>query len=284
MHSSNPRWIPVIAVICASSVCLTGCKSFSWSKLPGMSYFASDDKPQQSYYGNQEAPADSYNASTVDYSQRYGNSATANTSNTYGQQYDSTNVGNSNYLTNQPRQQALGQSQQQFYGQPQGGNQTATYPAQTQQQQQYQPQGQNFNVATQNQTNGFTPQSQQGLITTPNTPTAGTLQDTTANYNGGGFYNPNANVGSYQPATTVENTPNVPTYSTTGMEQTQGGAAAYIAETPANSQFDGGNYQPAGGNFQPTGNTTAPMPAYRPGSTGGTNGYYTPTGSNFNGQ
>ena len=284
MNSSNRRWFPVIAILCASSVCLTGCKSYSWSKLPGMSYFASDDKPNQSYYGNQEAPADSYNASTVDYSQRYGNTDNANASNTYGQQYDSTNVGNTNYLSNQPGQQELGQTQQQYYGQPQGGNQTATYPAQVQQQQQqYQPQGQNFNVATQDQTNGFTPQSQQ-RVNASNVPTAGTLQDTAPNYNGGGFYNPNAGVGSYQPATGIDNAPNVPTYGTTGTEQTQGGAAAYIAETPPNSQFDGGNYQPAGGSFQPAGNTNAPMPAYRPGSTGGTNGYYTPTGGNFNGQ
>ena len=260
MTSSNRRWFPVLAVICASSVCLTGCKSFSWSKLPGMSYFASDDKHEQSYYGTQDTPSNDYNASTVDSSQRYGNTGNTTAQNTYGQQYESTNVGNTNYLTNQPSQQALGQTQppqQPLYGQQQYGNQAATYPAQAQQQ--YQPQGQKFNAVGQNQ----------------NVPTAGTLQETAGNYNGGGFYNPNANVGSYQP-NQASGSPNVPTYGATGTEQTQG-AAAYVSGTPANTQFDGGNYQPAS-------NTTAPMPAYRPGSTGGTNGYYTPNGGNFNGQ
>ncbi|MAP73736.1 MAG: hypothetical protein CMJ55_05675, partial [Planctomycetaceae bacterium] len=165
-----------------------------------MSYFASDDKPAQSYYGNQDTPSNDYNASTVDYSQRYGNTGNTTAQSTYGQQYESTNVGNTNYLTNQPGQQAQGQTQPQqqpLYGQQQYGNQTATYPAQTPQQ--YQPQGQNFNVAGQNQ----------------NTPTAGTLQETAGNYNGGGFYNPNANVGSYQPNQTSES-PKVPTYGATG--------------------------------------------------------------------
>ncbi len=278
MTTSNRRWFPVLAVLCASSVCLTGCKSFSWSKLPGMSYFASDDKPAQSYYGSQDTPSNDYNASTVDYSQRYGNTGNTTAQSTYGQQYESTNVGNTNYLTNQPGQQAQGQNQppqqplygqqqpqqQPLYGQQQYGNQAATYPAQAPQQ--YQPQGQNFNVAGPNQ----------------KPPTAGTLQEPAGNYNGGGFYNPNANVGSYQPNQTSES-PKVPTYGAKGTEQTQG-AAAYVSGTPANTQFDGGNYQSAGGSFQPNGNTTTPMPAYRPGSTGGTNGYYTPNGGSFNGQ
>ena len=115
MKSSNRRWFPVIAILCASSVCLTGCKSSSWSQLPGMSYFTSNEKPEQAYYGQQETPSSDYNASTVDYSQRYGNNDSANAQNTYGQQYESTNVGNTNYLNSQPQQQVTGQPQQ-LYG------------------------------------------------------------------------------------------------------------------------------------------------------------------------
>ena len=83
-----------------------------------MSYFTSNEKPEQAYYGQQETPSSDYNASTVDYSQRYGNNDSANAQNTYGQQYESTNVGNTNYLNSQPQQQVTGQPQQ-LYGQQQ---------------------------------------------------------------------------------------------------------------------------------------------------------------------
>ncbi len=294
MNASNRRWLPVIAIICASSVCLTGCKSFSWSQLPGMSYFAKDDKPAQSYYGTQNTPSSEYAASTVDYSQRYSNTEGegAAVQNTYGQQYESTNVGNTNYLaTQQPTQPNTGQ--QQSYGQQQPyNNQTVGYPTQAQQ---YQPQ-QNFNTAQPQNTATYQPQGNGQAVTKQNVPTAGALQDTAgSNYSGGGFYNPNANAGLYnggtamntgqrntyqpagtvqnQPATGFQNTPTVPNYAT----DQNSGAAAYVSEAPNGNQFDGGAYVPAG-------NTTAPMPAYRPGSTGGTNGYYTPNGGNFNGQ
>ncbi len=139
-----------------------------------------------------------------------------------------------------------------------------------------------MNVAGQTQPNSYQPQRQSGL-TNSNIPTAGTLQDTAGNYNGGGFYNPNANAGTYQPNAGAGTAAAVPTYGGTGTTQPQG-AAAYISEAPTNTQFDGGNYQPNGGNFQPNGSTINPMPAYRPGSTGGTNSYYTPNGGTLNGQ
>ena len=229
MNASNRRWLPVIAIICASSVCLTGCKSFSWSQLPGMSYFAKDDNPEQSYYGTQNTPSNDYAATTVDYSQRYDSNATGDPQNSYGQQYESTNIGGTNYLgSQQPAQQATQQTlaqqqpygQQQQYGQQQPyGNQTATYPAQTQQ---YQPQ-QNLNPVIQGQnTTNYQPQAGYGgqPVANQNVPTAGTLKNTAGNnYSGGGFYNPNGSNGAYAEGTAS----NVPTY---GAEQNQGAAAA----------------------------------------------------------
>lgn len=284
MNASNRRWLPVIAIICASSVCLTGCKSFSWSKLPGMSYFAKDDNPEQSYYGTQNTPSNDYAATTVDYSQRYDSNATGDPQNSYGQQYESTNIGGTNYLgSQQPAQQATQQTlaqqqpygQQQQYGQQQPyGNQTATYPAQTQQ---YQP-PQNLNPVIQGQnTTNYQPQAGYGgqPVANQNVPTAGTLKNTAGNnYSGGGFYNPNGANGAYAEGTAS----NVPTY---GAEQNQG-AAAYISEAPTRSQFDGGAFVP-NGNAAPA-PTATPMPAYRPGSTGDTNGYYAPNTGSFNGQ
>ncbi len=272
MKPSNCRWLSVITVICASSVFLTGCKSSSWSQLPGMSYFAGDDKPEASYYGSQEAPSNEHAATTSTYSERYGNTAGNNPAqNTYGQQYANTNIGHTNYLTDQPQHRG----------------QTATYANQNQNYpQQYQGPNSNYNTALQPQpgTNYQNPGAQQ--LIQQNGPSAGTLQDTTTgNFNNGGFYDGNANVGTYNPAQNpaqndaflpTGTTPqDVRTYNTSPVQNS--GAAAYISEAPDNTQFDGGNYQ-----LNPT--NTAPMQDYRPGSTGDTNSYYNPTGGNFGGK
>jgi hypothetical protein len=139
------QWSPLVCIILASIILSAGCKTTSWTSLPGMSYFAKDEAPAASYYGTNSQP-------TNDHTSPASSPSNQSTSGEgyYNPQYNSTNQGTSDYLGNQPltgpqynsaaTEQPIydGQRQQPQQYQPQQQQQPQQQPQQTQTQQ-YQP-------------------------------------------------------------------------------------------------------------------------------------------------
>ena len=303
MTKVHKQWLPMMAIIFASSILFTGCKSSSWTSLPGMSYFAKKDAPAAAYYGNDQRPANGYAAGAVDHSSKYNGDPAAGDQRYYSEQYNSTNQGNSNYLAGYPNEAQELQGQPAYQAPGQGGpqyntatNQQPTYDGQPQyppqqqpqyppQQPQYQPQQPQYQPQQpqyQPQQPQYQPQQPQYQPqTTQPAPAAGSIQDgTTAPYNRG-FYDPNTGsipqAGTAAPAT--DDTFILGPAPYTSPTPANNGPAAVTAELPNQTpQFDG-SYNPE----TPSPSSSAPMPEYRPGSTGNTNSYYTP-GSTYNGQ
>ena len=91
------QWSPLVCIILASIILSAGCKTTSWTSLPGMSYFAKEEAPAASYYGSNGQPTNDYTSqapATTDQSPADPE--------TVHRQYNSTNQGTSDYLGNQP--------------------------------------------------------------------------------------------------------------------------------------------------------------------------------------
>ncbi|MBT7915920.1 MAG: hypothetical protein HN617_00095 [Planctomycetaceae bacterium] len=310
------QWSPLVCIILASIILSAGCKTTSWTSLPGMSYFAKDEAPAASYYGSNGHPTNDYTSPTP---------ATTNQPTTgegyYNRQYNSTDQGTSDYLGNppqtgpqynsaateqpiydgqrqqyqsyqaprqQPQQQQPQQQQPQQYQTPQQQQYQPYQPQQTQTQQ-YQPyqapQQQQQQQQQQPQTQGYQPyQPQQQPIANPTAPGATSLQRNPTQYNQG-FYDPNAasttptTPAAVAPPTTTPGNNDYILSPNAGTNATSG-AAAYTAGLPNQSpQFDG-TYNPVAP-APPVQPSAAP---YRPGSTGDANSYYAPVApANTNG-
>ena len=266
------QWSPLVCIILASIILSAGCKTTSWTSLPGMSYFAKDEAPAASYYGSNGQPTNDYTSqapATTDQSPADPG--------TVHRQYNSTNQGTSDYLGNPPYtgpQYNSAATEQPIYdGQRQ---QYQSYQAPQQQPQQYQPYQQYPAQQQQPQAPEYQPYQPQQPITNPPAPGAASLQQNPNQYIQG-FYDPNAapatpttSATATPPATAPQGndayilSPNAGTNTT--------GAAAYTAELPNQSpQFDG-IYNPEAPT-PPVQPTAAP---YRPGSTGDANSYYAP--------
>ena len=292
------QWSPLVCIIIASIILSAGCKTTSWTSLPGMSYFAKDEAPAASYYGSNGQP-------TNDYASRAP--ATSNQSPSgegyYNRQYNSTNQGTSDYLGNQPQtgpqynsattEQPIYDGQRQQYQPYQAPQQQSPqyqpYQAPQQQPQQYQPYQAPQQQPQQTQTQQYQPylapqqqpqvpeyqpyQPSQQPIANPTAPGAASLQQNPTQYNQG-FYDPNA----------APTTPTTPAATPQGNDayilspnagantNATSGAAAYTAELPNQSpQFDE-TYNPVA----PTPPVQPSAAPYRPGSTGDANSYYAP--------
>ena len=316
------QWSPLVCIIIASIILSAGCKTTSWTSLPGMSYFAKDEAPAASYYGSNGQP-------TNDYTSR-----AASTSNQsppadgyYNRQNNSTNQGTSDYLgnqsqagpqyhsatTEQPIYDGQRQQYQSYQSSQQQPQQNQSYQIPQQQPQPYQTPQQNYQPyqTPQQQPQPTQPQQYQPYlapqqqpqvqeykpyqptqqpIANPTAPGAASLQQNPTQYNQG-FYDPNA----------APTTPTAPAATPQGNDayilspnsgtntNTAPSAAAYTAELPNQSpQFDG-TYTPV----TPTPSVQPSTAPYRPGSTGDANSYYAPVapstpitngGGSYNGQ
>jgi len=301
------QWSPLVCIILASIILSAGCKTTSWTSLPGMSYFAKDEAPAASYYGSNGQP-------TNDYASPAPSPSNQSTSGEgyYNPQYNSTNQGTSDYLGNQPQtgpqynsaatEQPIYDGQRQQYQQTQTQQYQPYQPSQAPQQpqqtqtQQYQPsQPYQPSPAPQQQPQAQKYQPYQPPIANPTAPGAASLQQNPTQYNQG-FYNPNAApaipttpVVVATPATPQTNDAYILSPNAGTNTNATSGAAAYTAGLPNQSpQFDG-TYNP-GAPTTPVQPSAAP---YRPGSTGDANSYYAPIapatpningGGNYNGR
>ena len=302
------QWSPLVCIIIASIIFSAGCKTTSWTSLPGMSYFAKDEAPAASYYGSNGQPTNDYASQAPATSNQ-----TPSAEGYYNRQYNSTNQGTSDYLGHQPQtgpqynsatteqpiydgqrqqyqtyqapQQQPQQSQTQQY-QPYQAPQQQPQQSQPQQYQPYQaPQQQPQQTQTQQYQPYLAPQQQpqapeyqpyqprQQPIANPTAPSATSLQQNPTQYNQG-FYDPNAAPTTpTAPATTPQgNDAYILSPNAGANTNATSGAAAYTAELPNQSpQFDE-TYNPVA----PTPPAQPSAAPYRPGSTGDANSYYAP--------
>ena len=307
------QWSPLVCIIIASIILSAGCKTTSWTSLPGMSYFAKDEAPAASYYGSNGQPTNDYTSqapATTDQSPA--------DQGTVHRQYNSTNQGTSDYLGNQPYtgpqynsaateqpiydgqrqqyqsyqapQQQPQQTQTQQYQpyqapqqQPQQTQVQQYQPYQAQQQQpqqtqtqQYQPYQQYPAQQQQPQAQEYQPYQPQQPITNPTAPGAASLQQ-----------NPNQYIQGFYDANAAPATPTTPAVDTPAAPQ---GNDAYILSPNAgtNTNATGAAAYTAGlpnqtpqfdGTYNPESPTPPVQPTaapYRPGSTGDANSYYAP--------
>jgi len=264
------QWSPFVCIILASIILSAGCKTTSWTSLPGMSYFAKEEAPAASYYGSNGQP-------TNDYASPATSNPPTSSEGYNTRQYNSTNQGTSNYLGNQPQtgpQYNSAATEQPIYdGQPQ---QYQPYQAPQQQPQQTQTQQYQPYLAPQQQPQApeYQPyQPRQQPIANPTAPSATSLQQNPTQYNQG-FYDPNAAPTTpTAPATTPQgNDAYILSPNAGANTNATSGAAAYTAALPNQSpQFDE-TYNPVA----PTPPAQPSAAPYRPGSTGDANSYYAP--------